>query len=608
MATKGVRGNTVSLSDLIFKLPGAVKDLPKILTALYYNFTINPQSEISIGEIFNKTVSRYPNRTCILYQDQKWTYREFNNWVNRLSNHFLDIGFKKGDVVAVLVENRPEILAISMAMAKIGGIAALLNTAQKHKPLLHSIHLANPKLILVGSELMDHFLEIRDEITLTVKQVQLLPHHSLKTPKVQGIKVFDIQSRDFAATEPKINHKIHSKDASLYIYTSGTTGLPKASIISHGRWIKGYSAFGLTSFRLSPEDILYVPLPFYHATAMVVCWTSVVAGGAAIVIKNKFSVKDFWNDIHHYGATGFGYVGEICKYLLNTPVHPLEKHNTLTKMIGNGLRPEIWKAFKNRFDIEQICEFYASSEGNIAFFNVFNIDETMGFSITSYAIVEYDQENERPVLDRKGFMKKVNTHQTGLLLGEINERYPFDGYTEKDKTEKSIWRNVFQKGDAWFNTGDLVRDMGYFHTQFVDRLGDTFRWKGENVSTGEVEGIINQFPGIEESIVYGVEIPDNSGRAGMVNIVLKEGMGKFDLNAFYQYLNEELPPYAIPVFIRFSGYSDVTATFKHQKYKLKKEGYDCAVIGKDVYALIDKKYTRVTLKLRDAINSGLYRF
>ncbi|MBK9327829.1 MAG: long-chain-acyl-CoA synthetase [Sphingobacteriales bacterium] len=608
MAIKGVRGNTVSLSDLILRLPGAVKDLPKILTALYYNFTINPQSEISIGEIFNKTVSRYPNHTCILYQDQKWTYREFNNWVNRLANHFLHIGFKKGDVVAVLVENRPEILAISMAMAKIGGIAALLNTAQKHKPLIHSIRLANPKLILVGSELIDHFLEIRDELKETANQVQLVPHLTLKTPKIPAINEFDIQSSAFPLIEPKFNHKIYSRDAGLYIYTSGTTGLPKASIISHGRWIKGYSAFGLTSFRLSPEDILYVPLPFYHATAMVVCWTSVVAGGAAIVIKNKFSVKDFWHDIDHYKATGFGYVGEICKYLLNAPVHPLEKHNTLTRMIGNGLRPEIWKTFKNRFEIEQICEFYASSEGNIAFFNVFNIDETMGFSITSYAIVEYDQENDQPVLDRKGYMKKVNTHQTGLLLGEINERYPFDGYTERDKTEKSILRNVFKKGDAWFNTGDMVRDMGYFHTQFVDRLGDTFRWKGENVSTGEVEGIVNQFTGIEESIVYGVEIPDNSGRAGMVNIILKNDAGMFDLDAFYQYLNEELPTYAVPLFIRFSRHSDVTTTFKHQKYKLKKEGYDCAVIGDEVYVLMDKRYTAVSIELRDAINSGQYRF
>ena len=255
-------------------------------------------------------------------------------------------------------------------------------------------------------------------------------------------------------------------------------------------------------------------------------------------------------------------------------------------MIGNGLRPDIWQSFKDRFQIEQISEFYASSEGNIAFFNVFNVDSTMGFSITSYAIVEYDQENESPVKDRRGFMKKVAANGTGLLLGEITKRYPFDGYTEKSKTEKSILRNVFKKGDAWFNTGDLVRDMGFFHTQFVDRLGDTFRWKGENVSTVEVEGIINQFDGIAESVVYGVQIPKCSGRAGMA----------------------ELPSYAVPLFLRINNEAEITSTFKHKKHQLKEEGFDCAKTGKETYVLHNKTYKRVTIKTRDEINAGNYRF
>ncbi len=349
-------------------------------------------------------------------------------------------------------------------------------------------------------------------------------------------------------------------------------------------------------------------MPFFHATAMVVCWTSVIAGGAAIVIKNKFSVSDFWKDIAKYKATGFGYVGEMCKYLLNSPVDSLEKNNTLTKMIGNGLRPGIWQAFKERFKIDQVSEFYASSEGNIAFFNVFNVDSTMGFSITNYAIVEYDKENEIPVLDHKGFMKKITANGTGLLLGEISKRYPFDGYTEKNKTENSILRNVFQNGDAWFNTGDLVRDMGFLHTQFVDRLGDTFRWKGENVSTVEVEGIINQFEGIMESIVYGVEIPDNSGRAGMANIILGDDAKKINLKKLYLFLNEELPSYAVPLFLRISKHTETTSTFKYKKHTLKEEGYDCKIIHNEVYALIDKKYTLITQKIKEEINNGNYRF
>lgn len=608
MSKKDATKKQIQITDLVIQLPKVVKDLPKILNALYYNYSISPETNISIGEVFLKTVRKFPNNTCIYYLDKSYTYDEFNNWVNRLANQFLKLGFKKGDVAAVLIENRPEILAISMALAKIGGIAALINTAQKNKPLIHSLHLAKPKLVLIGAELIDNYIEVKKEVDFTNEIVYIIPNGNTTSTKIKGIKEFDIESISFSMREPIIQYKIQSQDTNLYIYTSGTTGLPKASKISHGRWIKGYSAFGLTSLRLNEKDILYVPLPFFHATAMVVCWTSVIAGGAAIVIKNKFSISDFWKDISYYQATGFGYVGEMCKYLLNTPIHPLEKNNSLTKMIGNGLRPEIWNEFKTRFDIEQIAEFYGSSEGNIAFFNVFNIDGTMGFSITSYAIVEYDIVNDCIVRDKNGFMKKVLANGTGLLLGEINQRYPFDGYTENSKTEKSIVRNVFKKGDAWFNTGDLVRDMGFFHTQFVDRLGDTFRWKGENVSTVEVEGIINQFPGISESIVYGVEIPETNGRAGMAKIIVDETTTKINLKSFYQYLSVELPSYAIPLFIRIADSTETTSTFKYKKHTLKEQAYDINKVDEDVYALINKKYTPINSKILQEINSGKIRF
>lgn len=598
---------TVTLPELVFNLPDVVRDLPKILTALYYNYSITPDSYVSVGDLFLKTVHKYPHRPCIYYQDESWTYAEFNDWVNRLANRFLEMGFRKGDVVAVLLENRPEILAITMAMAKIGGVAALINTSQKHQSLIHSFKLANPKLVLIGAELASHYKEIEKEADIPKEMVFALRHPEHK-PAKQGWKWFDIECKTYSPQEPKFRDKIRSRDACMYIYTSGTTGLPKASVISHGRWIKGYSAFGLTGIRLNPEDILYVPLPFFHATAMVVCWTSVVAGGASMVIKKKFSVTDFWTDIDRHQATAFGYVGEMCKYLLNAPKHPLEHNNTLKKMIGNGLRPDIWQIFKERFGIEQIAEFYASSEGNIAFFNLFNIDATMGFSITSYAIVEYDDQKGQPVRDRRGYMKKVKANGTGLLLGEINERYPFDGYTEKNQTEKAIFRNVFKKGDAWFNTGDLVRDMGFFHTQFVDRLGDTFRWKGENVSTTEVEGILNRFPGIAESIVYGVQIADNSGRAGMANLILEDGLKNFPFDDFYSYVKRELPPYAVPLFLRLSKQTETTSTFKYKKHALKEEAYDPDKAGKEVFALIKGEYTRISKKLCDEINAGKHRF
>jgi citronellyl-CoA synthetase len=238
---------------------------------------------------------------------------------------------------------------------------------------------------------------------------------------------------------------------------------------------------------------------------------------------------------------------------------------------------------------------------------LFNIDATMGFTITNYAIVEYDTENDKPILDKKGFMQKVKSKGTGLLLGEISNRYPFDGYTEQGKSEKSILRNVLKKGDAYFNTGDLVRDMGFFHTQFVDRLGDTFRWKGENVSTTEVEGIINGFEGIRESIVYGVEVPQNSGRAGMANFMLNENLKSINLELLLDFLEENLPNYAVPRFLRISESLSTTSTFKYHKQILKMEAFDCAKSKDAYYALINGAYIKITPKIFKEINEGKYR-
>lgn len=596
----------ITFSDIITQLPKVITDLPKIATAIYYNFTVKSNTQLSFADLFQKTAQTYPNNICIYYLDKKWTYKEFDLWTNRLANQFSSLGIKKGDVVAVLLENRPEVLAVAMAMAKIGGIVALINPAQKNKTLIHSLKLASPKLFLVGTELLQNYIDIKDDLELSKKQIFVIKNDLIKYKK-NDIEVFDIESEDFSGTKLTKKVQLLAKDPVLYIYTSGTTGLPKASVISNLRWIKAYSAFGLTTLRLNDKDILYVPLPLIHGTAMLVCWSSVLAGGAAMVIKNKFSVSDFWKDIKYYNATGFGYIGEMCRYLLNTDEHPLEKNNSLQKMIGNGMRPEIWQQFKQRFDIEQVAEFYASSEGNIAFFNLFNLDQTMGFSITSYAIVEYDKEKDEIVRDKNGFCKKVGSNQIGLLLGEINERYPFDGYTEKDKTSSSVMKNVFKKGDAYFNTGDLVKDMGFLHTQFVDRLGDTFRWKSENVSTTEVESIINQYKDIDESVVYGVSVAGANGRAGMANLIFKpENAENFDFELFYNYLSKELPPYAIPIFLKISKQTTVTSTFKYQKNELKENAYH-HYKKEDIYILIDKKYVLMNDEIYEKLMSEQIR-
>ena len=314
--------------------------------------------------------------------------------------------------------------------------------------------------------------------------------------------------KDFPTHNPSITDDIKTEDPIAYLFTSGTTGLPKAAITNHRKLVTQAYYFGQATFELTPEDTVYVPLPFFHGTAIWLGWGPAFGGGAALAIRRKFSVSHFWEDIRKFNATMFTYVGELCRYLMNQPPTRNDRNNPVTKIIGNGLRPEIWKAFKERFDIEFICEIYGMSEGmGGGFSNILNFDCTIGFSNAPNAIVKYDPEEEKPIRNEEGFMEKVNQGEPGLLLIPNTGNLKIPGYTDKEATEAKLFQNVFKNGDVWFNSGDLLRDIGCGHAQFVDRLGDTFRWKGHNVSTTEVEKILNLLNQVLFSSVYGVKIP-----------------------------------------------------------------------------------------------------
>lgn len=366
----------------------------------------------------------------------------------------------------------------------------------------------------------------------------------------------------------------------------------------------------MMSLAMEPEDVLYCTLPLYHGTALLVCWGSVLAGGSAIAIRRKFSASAFWDDVRRYRATTFGYVGELCRYLLNHPASEQDRNHSLTKMIGNGLRPSIWREFKERFGIDTVAELYASSEGNIGFSNFFNMDNTVGFSTAPYKLVKFHDGTRDPVRDKKGFMQEVGKGEAGLLIGEITKKWSFEGYTQKEATEKSILRDAFKKGDAWFNTGDVLKEIGCRHLQFVDRMGDTYRWKGENVSTNEVENIIDGSGMVEEAIVYGVEIPNTNGKAGMVTLVPHSNGSEFDVNKLFAYLKANLPPYAIPVFVRVTRAIEKTGTFKYRKVDIQKAGYSLERDNDEVFAWLPRTegYKQLTSELVADIDAGKVSF
>lgn len=553
------------LQRLPEKLPGLIAGgIPALLQ--------KDTDEMSIGKILEKNAVRFSNKPAIFFEDRSWTHGEFNAVVNQYAHLFIHHGVKKGQVVIVFLENRPEVLFIVAALSKLGAIASLINSNQRSQILRHSINQHNDGFFIVGEELMDCFEEVRNELVSPGRKIYIGIRDKGQSSFPAGYVDAEKVLNRFPSTNIQGVSKMKSGTPFAYIFTSGTTGMPKASIQTQRKWLTCMYWFGKVNLNLNPEDVIYVSIPFYHSNALLIAWSSSAVSGAAMAVRRKFSASEFWKDAIRYNATAFIYIGDICRYLYNSPPGELDQQHQIKKIIGNGLRPDIWKNFKNRFNIPEVYEFYASSEGNMTFTNTLNLDYTVGWCASKFEIVEYDREKGEPIFDKKGFLKKVKWGDVGLMIFEISDRYPFPGYVKKEENEKKVFRNVFKQEDMWYNTGDLMRNIGFLHTQFVDREGDTFRWKGENVSTAEVEEIINNYPAISCSAVYGVTVPHTDGKAGMAAIQMAEGTQP-DWNDFEEYLKKELPSYAIPLFIRIVGQFEYTSTYKIVKKALKEENF-----------------------------------
>ena len=604
----------ITIGDVATRLPNFITKVPHILSGLKQAYLRTPASPTGLGIAFEKAVKRNPQGIALLFEDQSYSYRALNEWANQIAHYYLSLGAKKGDVIAVMVENRPELIATIVALAKIGVTIALVNTSQVGKVLAHSINLVNPIAVIAGEEVRAAIDEARPE--LKVPQDRFHWFADQETRKHAGTAPKDYvnlaqQIDQFPKFNPSTTRTVTGKDGLFYIYTSGTTGLPKAVIFTHSRWTLAYGTYGHI-LNLGKDDVMYVTLPLYHATGVVVCWCGVIAGSATLAVRRKYSTSAFWKDVQKFNASAIGYVGELCRYLIDAPTTELDRAHRVTKMIGNGMRPNIWGKFKERFGVQEVLELYASSEGNVGFSNIFNFDNTVGFSPTPYAIVEFDKEKNELVRDKKGHCKKVKTGEVGLLIGKITSRSPFDGYTDPEKNKSVILKDVFTKGDSYFNTGDLVRDIGFRHAQFVDRLGDTFRWKGENVSTTEVENMVCEYHKIAEAVVYGVEIPNTNGRAGMAAITLVDGeeLNEADLSAMVNVFKKCLPSYAIPVFLRVQAKVETTGTFKYQKNKLKEGAFNPAKTSERLLVLLPgaTAYCDVNAEIFNNIQNYQYRF
>jgi fatty-acyl-CoA synthase len=563
----GVR-KAVSLGEIATRVPAVLADLPVIARGVVTGMLPQPNSKKSIGTVFQERAARYGDRVFLKFGDQELTYREANATANRYAAVLAARGVGQGDVVAIMLRNSPNAVLAMLAAVKCGAVAGMLNYHQRGDVLAHSLGLLDPKLLIAETDLVSAVTECgaaaATDNTLTVEDLE---RFAVSAP----------------ATNPASASEVRAKDTAFYIFTSGTTGYPKASVMTHYRWLKALGAFGGLGLRLKPSDTLYSCLPLYHNNALTVAVSSVIISGATLALGKSFSASRFWDEAIANRATAFIYIGEICRYLLNQPAKPTDRAHRVRVIAGNGLRPEIWEEFTQRFGIGRVCEFYAASEGTTAFINIFNVPRSTGISPMPLAYVEYDPDTGAPLRDESGRVRRVPAGQPGLLLSPVNKLQPFDGYTDKDATEKKLVRNAFREGDCWFNTGDVMSPQGKFHAAFVDRLGDTFRWKGENVATTQVEAAVSSDPAVEECTVYGVEVPRTGGRAGMAAVKLREG-AQFDSKSLARAVYGQLPPYALPLFVRVAKSLDHTSKFKSRKVELREQAYRPEV-GDPVYVL-----------------------
>jgi len=569
----------------------------------------------SVADCFGARVEanalKFGQRSAIVFEGQEVNWSEFNALANRYAHYLKSQGVQRGDTVSVIMENRIEFLALLVGVNKIGVTAGLINTNLTGKPLVHCITVTHSKKCIFGSEVSGALNEVKDELGLTEGEDYFeMPDGGLDAT-TNWAKNLAEGAAAASSENPEETSLITLGEVALYIFTSGTTGLPKAAVLSNRRYLTSADMAAMAGFKCTEQDRMYICLPLYHGTGLMVGAGAAMVSGASMFIRRKFSASNFLPEVREHGCTLLVYIGELCRYLSNTEAQAGDDKNPLRSMMGNGMRPDVWLGFKKRFGISRVAEFYGASEGNVAFANLMNRDCTVGMTSAEVALVEYDVDNDEIVRDAAGRCVPVKAGEPGLLLGKITEDTVFEGYTDPEATEKKIVRSALENDDAWFNSGDLMRTvdvgftLGYPHYQFVDRVGDTFRWKSENVSTNEVGEIINGFDQIKFCNVYGVEIPGTDGRAGMAAVTLQDGVSELDVDAFSTFLRSELPAYAVPLFVRIQPDIDVTGTFKMVKGDLRKQAYDIRSFDDTVYALLpgSDRYAAFDLAMLEKIEA-----
>ncbi|CAL4107968.1 unnamed protein product, partial [Meganyctiphanes norvegica] len=563
---------------------------------------------MSVAKMFRETASKYPNKTAFIFEDTKWTFSQLDEYSSRVANHLKNSGVKHGEAVALLMENRPEYVATWLGCAKLGVVCALINFNLRSSTLLHCIEASGAKILICGKELSEAVAEVQNEASDIPVLVSGLGENATST---NGMVNLDLMLQSSSNTCPDEINATGTSDILLYIFTSGTTGMPKAAITTNAKHLEQKILLrphsGITSKWIIYSCYLRLHI---NTKGYLSAMLPALLFGCGVVIRKKFSASQYWIEAKKHNCTASLYIGEICRYLLNTPPKPEDKTHKVRRMVGVGLRPQLWEEFVERFNNPTILEFYGATEGNIGLVNLVGKVGAIGHlsvvfpKLLPFLLVKTDPDTGEYFRDKNGVCIPSKPGEAGEVVGIIKEIIPgikYDGYLDKKAAQKKIIKDVRTKGDSAFASGDILvmDELGFLY--FQDRTGDTFRWRGENVSTMEVEAHVSRIVGGMDIAVFGVKVPGCEGAAGMAAIADPEGT--VEVASLLEGVKKVLPPYARPTFIRICKKIDLTGTFKIKKVSLKKEGFDPSVVSDPLYCL-DSRQTQY-LPLTDDLHQKI---
>jgi fatty-acyl-CoA synthase len=526
------------------------------------------------------------------------TWADLDLQSSRIARALLSRGVHAGDVVVLLGENSPDYIASVLGISRAGATASLVNHHLEHGPLEHAIRSSHARVALVQARFAGQLS--RDGRRMGLEQVLVYDGGALD------------RELESSSRTPLTPVETDARDDFVYIFTSGTTGLPKPCKVTHARSLLAAAGFGQVVFGFRPGDKLYSVLPLYHSSALLLGAASCLVTRTPMAMRERLSAREFWPDVQRYGATALLYIGELCRYLLNTPPSDAERNNPIRIAVGNGLRADVWEEFQRRFQIPLIREFYSATEAPGVIMNITGKVGSIGHvpfrRLSGMKLALYDVEKDELLRGDDGYCIECDAGQVGELLIELKDNprsalNEFRGYTDPEATQQKQLRDVFRSGDRYFRSGDLMRfdENDYFY--FVDRIGDTFRWKGENVSTAEVAEVIGRAPGVQSATVTGVHVPGSEGQAGLAAL---ECSASFDPEAFWT-TAQQLPSYAQPRFVRLIDRLATTGTFKIQKSQLRSDGVNPTEVRDPLYIRLEDRYAPFEPKLWRDLCEGRLR-